>query len=303
MITDPQTVPPATRRIPHLASLRWELIRLLLWTWLVALVVIVSTVSNFTYRNEQKAWGDRQGDAARNAAQSVSTLLTRVDDALLALQLLNAEASAPAGRVNDLLNNNPALLELAMVDSNGKLQVGASHEAPMLGRATPALTAKWYVQAKDGKPYLGMAQAAADAVPHLIVSQPAPNGGVVAARVRMEVLWQLVGDIRFGDTGQAYIVNRTGELIAHTDPSLVMSHATIAGRPELQAMLQAPDNQWNGEYANFQGAPVIGSTAAIPNTDWIVVTEIAEYEAFAPSRKALLFWGAAWWRSGRWWPS
>ncbi len=289
MNTDPQTAPPATRRIPHLASLRWKLIRLLLWTWLVALVIIVSTVSYFTYRNEQKAWSDRQGDAARNAAHLVSTLLTRVDDTLLALRLLNTQASAQ--RVNDLLNNNPALLELALVDTNGKLQVGASNEAPVLGRATPALTATWYVQAKDGKPYLGMAQAAADAVPYLIVSQPAPNGGVAAARVRMEVLWQVVGDIRFGDTGQAYIVNRTGELIAHTDPSLVMSHATIAGRPELQAMLQAPDNQWNGEYANFQGAPVIGSTAAIPNTDWIVVTEIAEYEAFAPSRKALLFLG------------
>jgi hypothetical protein len=55
--------------------------------------------------------------------------------------------------------------------------------------------------------------------------------------------------------------------------------------------LQAPDQNWNGSYVNFEGARVVGVTAPVLDTNWVVITEIAEAEAFAVSQTALLLLG------------
>ena len=63
--------------------------------------------------------------------------------------------------------------------------------------------------------------------------------------------------------GQAYVVNRTGGIIAHTNPAVVLANTSIAGRSELANILRAPGNQWFGSYQNFEGNQVVGASAPV----------------------------------------
>jgi signal transduction histidine kinase/DNA-binding response OmpR family regulator/HPt (histidine-containing phosphotransfer) domain-containing protein len=52
--------------------------------------------------------------------------------------------------------------------------------------------------------------------------------------------------------------------------------------------VRAAKENWAGEYLNLHGRPVVGTTAPVPGTSWVVVTEISQAEAYAASR-------FAWW--------
>lgn len=45
---------------------------------------------------------------------------------------------------------------------------------------------------------------------YLIFSIPANQGGVLACRLRVDQLGQIVADLRLGEGGSAYLVNRDG---------------------------------------------------------------------------------------------
>ncbi len=90
----------------------------------------------------------------------------------------------------------------------------------------------------------------------------------------MNVLWQYVQDMSFGESNRTYIVTDRGRIIAHPEADLVLANASLAGRPEYSAFVESPDDQWSGTYVNFQGDNVIGAMTLLPGTRWIAVSEI-----------------------------
>ena len=98
----------------------------------------------------------------------------------------------------------------------------------------------------------------------------------------------MVDSLRFGKTGQAYVINLVGQIVAHTRPEIAQTHTSLAGRPEMAALLAAPDQAWNGDYQNFEGTTVLGVTRPVIGTGWVVITEVNKAEASAVSRTALL---------------
>ena len=119
---------------------------------------------------------------------------------------------------------------------------------------------------------------------------PTQDGGVIAARIRMNLLWEVIGAVRFGHSGHAYVLTPDGTVIAHKTHEVVMAYTSLAGRPELTAIVEESDNYlWRGNYVNFQGERVQGVAQMIPGLNWILLTELSRSEAVATSRQALLF--------------
>ena len=52
--------------------------------------------------------------------------------------------------------------------------------------------------------------------------------GVLQAEVDLKAVWQVISDIHVGKAGHAYLVARSGELIAHPDISLVLQKRNLA---------------------------------------------------------------------------
>ncbi len=273
-------------------SLQWRLASLLAWMLLVTLLVIGASVFLFISKNEQITWQGRQREAARYAGQAVASFIQRIQDTLSLVSLLERETlEADAQVMGDFLKQNPALLELVRVDGSGHVFASAYQDEPLLATQFTINQSGWFLDAKAGKLYLGALQISGDNEPYAIMASPATDGSVVAARLRMNLLWDVVANIGFGESGQAYVINQQGQIIAHTKPEVALARTSIAGRAEMAALLQAPNLEWGGSYVNLEGSRVVGVTAPVPGTQWIVVTELPQSEAYAISRSALILLG------------
>ena len=268
---------------------------ILLTTVLISLAVtlfISIGISLFVNQTERTAWHTRQVQAVRYAAHTVESFIFQVQDALKLVGYIHPDYL----RVNPeflttFLSRNPALLEVVLIDRDGDVYASV-HQArnPVLANRFTIPLSNWYLQAVRGATYLGEVEISADQEPYLILAMPT-RYGVVAGRLRMTMLWELVADLRSGQTDQAYIADRHGHIIAHPDQSIPLGRPQISQRAELQSAMAAPQNKWTGEYTNFSQAPVVGSTASILGGEWLVFAEVTQAEAFAASRRALLTLG------------
>jgi two-component system, sensor histidine kinase and response regulator len=251
-------------------------------------VVIGASVFYFIARHEETAWDTRQHEAVRHAVVTLEAFIQRTRDSLVLTSLLGREVLAAGPELlQRFLRNNPALREIIRLDESGRVVAGAHDDGALLANLFTIPQSKWFQTAREGFSYLGKVEISSSNEPYLIMSIPAPDGGVVGVRISAAVLWDEVRDLKFGETGIAYIVNEDGRIIAHPDTQLVLAWTTLQDRPEMQALLHAPQHHWHGRYVNFRNVAVQAITAEIAGTKWVVIAELPRSEALAVSRAAL----------------
>ncbi len=273
-------------------SLRQRLLIFTGGTVLATLLIIGVSILYFIFQNEQNTWPERQGEVARRAAALVSLFIQRTKDTLIVVSLVERDNLVAEPRVmKALLAQNPDLLEMIRLDKEGVVFASAYQDAPLLANFFTLPQTIWFMESQQGRTYLSEVETSTDSQPYLIISVPAPDGGVVAARLRLTLLQELMTSLRFGETGQAYMVDRNGTIIAHSRWEVPLAYTSLVGRPEMVALMQVANQAWSGAYENFEGNKVVGATAPVMGTDWIVITEMTEAEAFKVSRTALFLFG------------
>ncbi len=125
--------------------------------------------------------------------------------------------------------------------------------------------------------------------PMLTVAAPLrrPDGrsiGVVAAHLDLQVLEDMLPQGGTGYPVEFYLVNRFGEFVS----------AARFGRAEFRRGIQSfgisqalADRRGIGEYRNYEGRPVMGAYAWLPDIDVALMVELPEREAFAAIRRML----------------
>ena len=256
---------------------------------LVPFVLISVAVYTFIYRTEEQSWHDRQAEAAAFASTTVAHF---VEDALVPLDTLGliqrTYLELRPEFADDLLQQNDALLELLRLDQRGQVYVSAYRDEATLAQQLTMRQSTWFARALAGERYISEVQLTGDNALYLIVSAPAPDGGVVAARLSMNVLWDTVDSIRFGQTGTAYVIDAEGDLFAHTDRAAVINRVNMFNQAGLSQLRAQPDMAWSGITTNLAGQSVLAATSPVAETNWLIVTEVQEAEAFGVSRTALL---------------
>ena len=241
-------------------------------------------------RAEYDSWLGRRQDAALNATETIAAFMDRTTNSIALVAILdpNYLQSNPQ-LISDWLSQNPALLEVIRLDRFGNILGGGaqSGERPVLDNPFTIKQSNWFINSLLGNTTISDMQISSNDKPYLIMSVPAAGNGVLAARLDMNVLWEVVGRIQYGQTGNTYIIDRLGGIIGHTDPQVVLDHRTINNRPEWQKMISA-DADWDGKYQNFLGKRVLGQSTPIVDTDWLAITEIDQSEATSLSRWTLI---------------
>jgi PAS domain S-box-containing protein len=269
-------------------SLGNQVMSLLSVALLSTLIVFSLSVFYFVNRTENDAWQGRQSEAARNAAGTVSSFIQRVEDSLLVLSVVEPDHHVTdSDELRALLNQNPSLLEVVRTDQTGTVIAEVHRDNSVLANLITIPQSQWYLQARSGESYVGNIQLSADNEPYLIMAVPSTEGGVVAARVQMNVLWEVVRNIHFGETGRAYVITRKGQIIAHTNAEIVLSNTSIQDRPEFITLMTGPTKEWFGTFESFDGKTVVGRASPIESTNWLIMTELPWSEAFQSTRLAV----------------
>jgi signal transduction histidine kinase len=266
-------------------SVRKSMLRWLAMMWFVTLVISVLGAYYNTHFVEMNLWQSRLREELSNSSH---TLIDFVERGKMLMHLLGAVDDAALAAQPDLfakaLAEDSSLLELVKIDATGQIKIAVTTDRRILGDMFTLAQAQWFRQAQKGDDYYSDVQYSFQDQPYLILAVQAQDGGVIAARLHMNVLQEVVGSLDIGNSGTVYVTDESGNIMAHTnDTELNVNVRTI---PILDAFLEQDDLTWEGEFTNLANEPVLASTQRIDGTDWMIVAEVPQREAYAPSRTA-----------------
>jgi signal transduction histidine kinase len=111
------------------------------------------------------------------------------------------------------------------------------------------------------------------------------SAGSLVGEISLEEMWRMVDRIKVGEQGYALVVARTGELVAHGNPT---EKARVARRDNLndEPLVRLVHGQKNAgpaslEYSNASGVQVLGVAAPLELLGWTVMVEQPRSEAYA----------------------
>jgi len=211
-------------------------------------------------------------------------------------------AQAETGQRSDLLipflDSYNSLLAVSVVGADGRQLAAAGRGAAAgdgLGTIDPAAAVAAALRGEEfiGRPFFP-AGAPAAAVGFAVPVRDENNRVTAAllATVSLADLQTLVSKVRVGTTGQAYLVDRQGVLIAHRDLEQARRRESFAD-VEIVGYLQAGQTLGSVPFRDRDGRQMLGAYDLVPGLGWGVVIEELRDEAYGSLtelRRQTVFW-------------
>lgn len=186
----------------------------------------------------------------------------------------------------------PAITEVVALDADGYARARAARLRSVYPEGKHDFAESvGFQRALGGQVTFGPVHFAGDSQPYLTISIPIEIlAGVVIGVLQAEVSLiylgeQVVSPLMAGDTGHAYVVDRSGALIAHPEVSLVLQRRNVRTLGQVGEALRsaAVDAGTRGTLTrSLRGERVFSSYAAVPGVDWIVFIERPAGEVLYP---------------------
>ena len=275
-------------------SLAYTMATAFLLLSLGTLLITSLFVAVFNLRTQQKLVANQQISVAQEAASTVKSFISEKQAELVVAARLGqvADNSASMGRehLDKLLGLQPAFRQLILFDGEQKMLGEASRISSLspdrLGDTK--YLSKLFAKTKQGGNYISpvyINQTTSE--PMTIVGVPITNAldnfrGVLAAEVNLKFMWDLVGKIKIGDSGQAYVVDNRGRLIAFGDTSRVLRGENLSHLSEVHDFISNP-NQADKELETgkgINGTQVVSIYVPLGTPSWAVVAELPTSEAY-----------------------
>lgn len=260
----------------------------------VPLLFAGSVEAWFGYRDQRTSLNDILDAEARAAAAKIQDFIEGIRDQLGWAVLLSWSDSADEKRRLDaflVLRQVPAIQSLSLIDAAGRERLFLSRiglnrvESGDDQSGNPAVAG-----ARSHRAWFGPVtfQRGSEPFMTIAVAGNRPTAGVAVAEVNLKFIWDVIAAIRVGRTGEAFVLDQPGRLVAHPDISLVLRADETAAGPlrDLRASILAqPGEAIAGR--DLTGGRVLAAMAPIAGVDWTVVVKQPIVEAFGPIYAAL----------------
>lgn len=250
----------------------------------VCLALASSTAfdSWFYYRLYQTALTDIQRAQAVSAADKINQFRNAIESQIgWTTQRPWDAAALDAFRFDAvrLLRQEPAVTELAVLDSSGRERLRLSRRRPeTTDGAVDRSRDPAFTGAMANKVYYGPV-VFGDSEPHLTLAM-AGAGSVSVADVDLQFVSQALLQAKAGSPSQIYVVDAQGHLIAHTDAKPTASTVDLSRLAQVQSALTAapqPDTA-----VDLEGRPVLSAHASVSPLGWFVFVELPMEQVRAP---------------------
>jgi signal transduction histidine kinase len=250
----------------------------------------------FRYRESHENLTLLQQEVAAAAAFKVEQFIQQIEAALrtatkspeIARKGISEEFQSELTR---LLSVTPAIEEVVALDLAGRIRLQASRFRAILPEykeEMPPQTA--FETAKKGRSFIGPVYFARGSEPYNSIAVPIERFagdlmGILWAKVNLKYIWEIIRGVKVGEAGYAYIVTRSGDLVAHPDLSLVLRRQNLAHLHQVRSGFQLnsiPERAQSLIAQSFQNTKVFASYAFIPSLDWVVIIERPLDEAYEP---------------------
>jgi signal transduction histidine kinase len=260
----------------------------------------------FSYQENREALVNLQREKALSAASKIEQFVREIERQIgwtTHVQVATGAAALEQRRIDffRLQRQVQPITEVSLLDATGKEQLRVSRLRMDLARSgtdfskDPKFTvARGDPPAHAGRTYFSPVKFRKESEPYMTVSMASGNGMVTAAEVNLKFIWDVISQIKIGKAGHAYVVDSSGQLIAHPDISLVLKKSDFSSFPQVRAALRAvaEDGGADAEPAtiaqDLQGRQVLTAYAPIAPLGWLVFVEQPLVEAFEGIRASII---------------
>jgi signal transduction histidine kinase/HAMP domain-containing protein/predicted transcriptional regulator with HTH domain len=243
----------------------------------------------FGYQENKAAIGALQNEKALGAASRIAQYIERITQQLAYASLPQIDPGDLETRRIEflkLLRQAPEVTDIAQLDSTGREVIAVSRLGmDRLNSQVDRSLEPAFVNAKRDKPWYSPVYFRKDTEPYMTVSlrSGGGRGPVTIADVNLKFIWDVVSRIKIGDKGKAYVVDRSGYLVADPDIGLVLRKTDLSLLPHVKAAAAAPPSADEPalKSADLAGTPVLASWAPIESLGWNVFVEQPITEVYA----------------------
>lgn len=253
----------------------------------------------FGYRDQRAHLSDLLSAEARGAAARIEGFVGNIRDQLgWMVQLPWTPGAEERQRIDALrlLRQVPAVVSLTLVDGSGVERIHVSRIGlNRIGSGTDLSNDPAVASARASRVWYGPVTYYRGSEPFMTVAVAGNRAsvGVAIAEVNLKLIWDVISAIHVGRSGQAFVLDEPGRLIAHPDISLVLRGAYDPAARPLRALRDTALGP-HGEAVvgpDDTGRTVVAATAPVPGVGWTVAVTQPVSEAFGPIYAAL-------WRTG-----
>ncbi|MCR6546062.1 ATP-binding protein [Dehalobacterium formicoaceticum] len=178
-----------------------------------------------------------------------------------------------------LLDQEPFVEEIRVADKNltvlDKIPWGNTAESDLFIPSHQSIFLSKVIFAETGDPKM-----------YVTTAIPDPNTGERIGYFQVKIdLNSIIDNFtghRLSKEGNLYFIDKSGNLIGHTEYSRVLDREDFRGNPAVQNFLEGNEYSQGTEYKNSEGTNVIGWFAKVGNPDWGVFIEQTTREAYQP---------------------
>jgi signal transduction histidine kinase len=256
----------------------------------------------FGYYETQEQIGLVQGEAANAALAKIAQYILTIEGQMKSTtvsQQVAIRGFDPAHKFEllKLLYVAPAITEAVAINDDGRPRLHVSRFRAILPQEEIGYSkSAAFLQARQGVSFFGPVYFVRGSEPYMTIAVPIeqfPGNvvGVLQCEVNLTYIWEIVRDIQVGKAGYAYIVARSGDVIAHPNNSMVLQRYNAGHLEQVKAALRpAPTIQKPESIVTrgLNGDEVLSSYVYLPSLDWAVIVERPIEEAYEPLYASLL---------------
>lgn len=250
----------------------------------------------FNIQTQQQALSNRQLLIAQDAAKTVSGFIqdkfSVLGTIVGASKLTSTDPEEQSRLLEGLLGLQPAFRHLVLLDTDNR-------EITVASRLSKAASDEFMSRLDaDLLAQIGQEQNAISPVyfddvssePFVIMAVPVTDAlgdfqGTLIAEVNLKFMWDLVDQLKVGETGYAYVVDDQGNLIAFRDTARVLRGENVASISEIGKFVADPSavSAVTSEVQTYTGltkTTIVGTYVPLGTPQWAVVTELPWQEAY-----------------------
>jgi GAF domain-containing protein/HAMP domain-containing protein len=263
---------------------------------LSAAVLLISTglLLYTSIRTQQHVILNTQQFIAQDFSDKVSNFIEEKFSSLEAMtkvvDLAKGSAEQKKLILESVLVTQPSFRQIVLLDASGEGLAQFSRISLALSdQFTTLLQSEALPETNQGQRYIS--QIYIDNItnePMVVMALPVniwEFQGTLAVEVDLEFMWNLVEQLKVGETGYAYVVDNRGNLIAFSDTSRVLQGENVQHISEVKAFIENPTLTTDiapkvVSYTGLLGTTVVGTYVPLGTPEWAVFTELPWREAY-----------------------
>lgn len=199
------------------------------------------------------------------------------------LGTLHADPWRQETTISELSLKYPAFQRISSINLNGDEIATSQLGTELRNRSNEEA----FQNASLGISYLSEIKVSENHIPFITIAEPIKRlgkfKGVLIADLNVRSVWDIVDGIQIGQSGNAYIIDHRGRIIAHHDKKKVLKNSSLTQMQVIQDVL-------SGQAGNFDeidenGEQQLISYAPIETLNWGLIITQLEREAFAFSKE------------------